>query len=640
MRRRCPTKRHIERSIAPGGPNSLQTLNRMQLSEELRLAAAKNDKFEWVTGLYFTHYKLDDNEPGILIANFGGGEFTENTFSHTNVRTEDYAGFGDATFHSNPDFRVFAGARWTHSRRASTACGSMMDGEHMRQLNIAGRVIAGLLGLCGACAAAEPPREVSVDAGTVTGTIRSLQGVDGLPVGADGAGVGIEDGPDVRNGWRQAHVDVVRTYIWHTRLDTVDNPGSLFPKWEADPEQPASYNFKTVDLAVRATHDAGAQIMFTIASAIPQNNLPPPDLKKWSAVLDHIVRHFTKGWAQGFDHGVRYWEVGDEPDLNKFHFRGTPEQFYAMYAAAAKIVKAVDPALKVGGPGLAFPLNTNAPFREGFLDFVKHERLPFDFFSWKWFGDASEDPYDFHRVAEVTTSQLQARGLTGVQQFISNWNFDAIPTARPDRLTMGVYECAALSYMQDTKIDRAFIFRGDAAMDNPKYKLGDFTTQMFNKDGSPMVNAWGFIAMGQMQLTRERLKVTGGDNNGYVVLAGRDEEARNIQVLITNYAIAPKFLEPTTKNSLDFELPVDGERVPVSWALPTRRTDAVQSNNGGYRLKVRGVSCKSGCVVERRRLDGTHAFALIDSNRLTTDTIELSADTSPPSIELITIRKQ
>lgn len=491
----------------------------------------------------------------------------------------------------------------------------------------------------GLATAAEPLRDVMVNAQDTTGQIRSLQGLDGLPLGADGGAIGIEDAPDVREHWREAHVGAVRTYIWHTRLDTVDNPGSLFPKWDADPDQASNYNFAAADAAVRATREVGAEIMFTVASSIPQNNKPPADLSKWAVVLAHIVRHFDAGWANGFDHAIRYWEVGDEPDLNKFHYSGTPGQFYAMYAAAARAVKSVNPNLKIGGPGLAFPLNAQAPYREGFLTYVKSEKLPFDFFSWKWFSDATEDPYDFYRVAAVTTSSLQAAGLAGTQQFVSNWNFKAIPTARPDRLTMGVYESAALTYMQDTRIDRAFIFRGDAAMDNPKYKLGDFTTQMFNHDGTPMANAWGYIAMGHMQDTPQRIAVTGGDDKGFAVLAGRSAAGDQVQVLITNYAIAAAYLQPTDKTSLDFDLPINGARVPVSMSLPKRRIDAVSVNNRGYHLMLRGLSCAAGCTVERRRLDTTHNLDLIDSTTSTGSTLELSAVLPPPSIELVTVRR-
>jgi iron complex outermembrane recepter protein len=107
-------------SILPGGTNDLQTQQRSQISEEIRLASPKNNHLEWVAGVYYQHYKLDDDEPGTLTANFGGGEGVQSTFFHTNVRTTDYAGFGNVTYYLSDDFRLIAGARFTHSEVSET----------------------------------------------------------------------------------------------------------------------------------------------------------------------------------------------------------------------------------------------------------------------------------------------------------------------------------------------------------------------------------------------------------------------------------------------------------------------------------------------------------------------------------------
>jgi xylan 1,4-beta-xylosidase len=488
--------------------------------------------------------------------------------------------------------------------------------------------------------AAEPLRQLSVDASQSHSVIRSLQGVDGLPMGADAGALGILDGPDLRSAWRAAHVDAVRTYIWHARLDTVNNAASLFPNWAADSDNPASYNFALADAAVRASREIGAEILFTIASSIPQNTRPPAELGKWGDVVRHIVLHYNKGWANGFTNAVRYWEIGDEPDLNTFHFSGTPEQFYAMYEAAAHAVKSVDAQLQVGGPGLAFPLNESAPFREGFLSFVQSHSLPFDFFSWKWYSDATEDPWDIPRVSVTTTKVLTEHGLAKTPQFITNWNFDAIPTARPDDLTRAAYESAALTYMQSTILARAFIFRGDAAMGSPKDPDADKTTRMFNADGTPLKSALAFTAVGRMLDTPERLTVTGSDDNGFAVLAGRNSARDEVQVLITNYAISPHFLAPTDVKSLDFDLPIAATRVHVSMALPPRRTEATAKNNGGYDLRITGLPWGSSkFTVERYRIDHAHELTLVDSEAGRGTNARVSAVLPPPSVDLIVIRR-
>jgi iron complex outermembrane recepter protein len=107
-------------AIVNGAPNAPQIQHRNLISEELRVASPKSNHLEWVAGLYYQHYKLKDDEPGSLTANFGGGQFTEDTHFYANVHTEDYAAFGNATYHITDALRVIAGARYTHSNVAES----------------------------------------------------------------------------------------------------------------------------------------------------------------------------------------------------------------------------------------------------------------------------------------------------------------------------------------------------------------------------------------------------------------------------------------------------------------------------------------------------------------------------------------
>ena len=116
-----------------------------------------------------------------------------------------------------------------------------------------------------------------VDAGVSIERMRNLQGAAGMPGPAPGA----EQIPDLVSFWESARIGLVRTYDWVSRLDTVDNPDSLFPKWSADPRDPASYNFVATDSWVRQVQAIGAEIIFTIASAVPSNKLPTSDLAKY-----------------------------------------------------------------------------------------------------------------------------------------------------------------------------------------------------------------------------------------------------------------------------------------------------------------------------------------------------------------------
>ena len=122
--------------------------------------------------------------------------------------------------------------------------------------------------------------------------------------------------PTSYGDWKSARVGLVRTYDWVSRLDTVDNPDSLFPKWSADPGDPANYNFAATDSWVRQVQAIGAEIIFTIASAVPSNKLPTSDLAKYEQVVENIVRHYVSGWGGGgFVNAVTRWEFGDQPDF-------------------------------------------------------------------------------------------------------------------------------------------------------------------------------------------------------------------------------------------------------------------------------------------------------------------------------------
>ncbi len=137
-------------------------------------------------------------------------------------------------------------------------------------------------------------RTLVVDAADES-TFRPVNGVGGVP----GPAEGYPEFPDMTPLWREAGVTVVRSFDWVSRLDTRDNPTSLFPDWSADPDDPASYNFTATDQWVDSVHAIGAEVMFTVASSIPRNKLPAEDVELYGRVVEHIVRHYSQGWAGG-----------------------------------------------------------------------------------------------------------------------------------------------------------------------------------------------------------------------------------------------------------------------------------------------------------------------------------------------------
>lgn len=106
-------------SIAPGGLNEVQTQQRQLFNQELRIASAAPSAVDWTAGLFFQHYTLFDNEPGLINALFTGFNYVPTDF-HARVQTEDYAAFGNLTWHVTDSTRLIAGARYTRSEVAES----------------------------------------------------------------------------------------------------------------------------------------------------------------------------------------------------------------------------------------------------------------------------------------------------------------------------------------------------------------------------------------------------------------------------------------------------------------------------------------------------------------------------------------
>ena len=71
------------------------------------------------------------------------------------------------------------------------------------------------------------------------------------------------------------------------------------------------------------------------------------------------------------------WELWNEPDI--FYWRGTLEQFNALYAVTARAVRSVIPRAKVGGPTVT---SGGLEFLQGFLDYTSSRNEPLDFISY------------------------------------------------------------------------------------------------------------------------------------------------------------------------------------------------------------------------------------------------------------------
>ena len=140
--------------------------------------------------------------------------------------------------------------------------------------------------------------------------------------------------------------------IPYTRLHDIEYPYGLnqfvdvhciFPDFDADVNDPASYNFKPTDDYLNAIVNAGCKVFYRLGESIdhfpkPLYIHPPKSAKKWAEICEHIIMHYNEGWADGFNMGIEYWEIWNEPDNRKM-WTGTPEEFFELYSVTANHLK-------------------------------------------------------------------------------------------------------------------------------------------------------------------------------------------------------------------------------------------------------------------------------------------------------------
>ncbi len=241
------------------------------------------------------------------------------------------------------------------------------------------------------------------------------------------------DRGDLRRIWRSIGYDeinwtytptgrrLLRTFAglensaYHVRPHYVFCSGSGFaiPHWgngnvyhEDDQGRPY-YDFtivdQTYDAIVEAGHHVLVELAFTPRDLVPDEAAeltvvssptsyssyeagtwayPPRDYEKWGGLIAAHVQHCLDRYGDA-EVSQWLWELWNEPDI--FYWRGTPEQFFELYAVTAKAIKSVFPSALVGGPAVT---GGGVTFLRDFLAYCADHRLPLDFVSFHTKGSA------------------------------------------------------------------------------------------------------------------------------------------------------------------------------------------------------------------------------------------------------------
>ena len=198
---------------------------------------------------------------------------------------------------------------------------------------------------------------------------------------------------------------------------------AVFPNFDADPYDPKNYDFACTDEYVRVCESAGIKTFYRLGTKIEHtikkyNTLPPKDFHKWAVICEHIIRHYTEGWADGFHYDMQYWEIWSEADTNddapnKPTWGGTRAEYYEMYHITATHLKKCFPHLKIGGTG-----NSG---RFGIAEeFLSQLKAPLDFFSWHRYTSSPEKVVEKVRLVREL---LDKYGFTETENVLDEYNY-------------------------------------------------------------------------------------------------------------------------------------------------------------------------------------------------------------------------
>lgn len=202
----------------------------------------------------------------------------------------------------------------------------------------------------------------------------------------------------------------------------------IFRDFSRDENDPKSYSFASTDIYLKTIEAAGTKTFYRLGSNIEHyekcGTIPPPDNRKWARICEHIIRHYTEGWADGFFMDIEYWEIWNEPDCGLASgsspcWQGTQDEFIDLFAVTYKHLKSCFPHLKIGGPAFAY-LPECYDFATRLFKRLNDENLKLDFFSYhcyardtEWFGEMINMAHKF--VIE--------NGQPDTELILNEWNY-------------------------------------------------------------------------------------------------------------------------------------------------------------------------------------------------------------------------
>ena len=203
-----------------------------------------------------------------------------------------------------------------------------------------------------------------------------------------------------------------RTHDW-----ALINPGErvcdyyhVFPLMNLDATKPEHYHFGPTDYLLKRTREEmGMEVFYRLGATIEHsgdkvhfNTLIPVDFEKVAEVFAATVRHYNRGWANGYHWDIKYWEIWNEPDgvnnmwclpegdsdsdakISNEKAARRRSLFIRFFVTCLKRLKSEFSDIKVGGPALT---GMDESYFVDLLSACREAGVAPDFISWHYYGN-------------------------------------------------------------------------------------------------------------------------------------------------------------------------------------------------------------------------------------------------------------
>ena len=319
----------------------------------------------------------------------------------------------------------------------------------------------------------------------------------------------------------------------------------IFPNFDADETKEGSYNFALTDEYLKACIEVGSKPFFRLGASIEhapvkRHIFPPKDYEKWARICEHIILHYTEGWANGFCWDIQYWEIWNEADSCAFGstnmWCGTPEQFFEFYCVSATYLKKRFPHLKLGG--CAFTGGYNR-FIKAFFEYItaRPERIPLDFYSWHYY---TTDVKRMLEESEKVDNVLQKYGYSDAESICNEWNYmndwkEQYKSYPFVKTHVGAAFCASMlsAFQSKTNILAAAYFHAEVTTEwSGLFDIDKMSIGTIKSTVAPRKPFYAFKAFNELYKMGNEKRAECDCDSIYVTAASNDT---SMGIIVTNY---------------------------------------------------------------------------------------------------------